>query len=340
MSKTSINKFYVISPPEESHSFALQNLGSTKGGGILMSFRGGNSSKDIYAEPTPITSDDYDEEFTKKIFSVKPVYQIPVFLDYHFDGYLEQSGDFTTFLHHIKYVILPKFKNSSEITELISTWFTQKNNMLISEHLQQKNTLLTYAYEAACKEYPSTPLSVRIDVEGMSEALSYDIATVKRIVNELVADNYATSALGMKFFMITQSGVRYLQSLSSSPQSDSSNININIGDNSVLQFQHGTANSSQKLSIKEISNEDVKNLVQSVIAHLDTLEAHLSKELFESLQADTAYLNRTLQKSNADKTVLQTITKDIFDIIKSVPGNVIANMISAGLPNSLASFLT
>lgn len=108
---------------------------------------------------------------------------------------------------------------------------------MLHQQLEEKNKYLKVAYEEAYKYAPDSPLSVNINPRALGKHIGFDEATTSRIVRELVADGYAESSLGMGNLMITMGGLNYLRKIET-PSNDNSIINLNIGNNSNVQFQH------------------------------------------------------------------------------------------------------
>jgi hypothetical protein len=161
----------------------------------------------------------------------------------------------------------------------------------------------------------------------VGEAIGLDKATVTRIMNELVGDNYIDSGLGMKMLLIRNEGLKYLRKFETETNPPSS-INISVGDNSNFQFQNNSPNSKQIIHLKEQRNEDLLKLIQEINVGLDILKKHLCPNEIDNLKTETNYLESSLNKQVTDKSLLKTVTNNIFDILKAVPSNVIANIIT------------
>ncbi|MGQ0829330.1 MAG: hypothetical protein ACT4ON_13160 [Bacteroidota bacterium] len=105
-------------------------------------------------------------------------------------------------------------------------------------------------------------------------------------------------------------------------------INIAVGNNSNFQFQISTKDSVQTIDINGTSNEDLLRLVQKIKTGIDTLQEYLHPSDIETLKFETNYLENHLKKSTPDTSLLKAVTKNIWDILKAVPSNVIANLIT------------
>jgi hypothetical protein len=109
-----LHEFYVISEENEEpkNNFIIRHLGNEVSRAAFgKSVHNGFGFKTItdFASPTPITDNDYNEEFCYKLLSINPPYEIDKFLDYHFKNYIKsKQADKLKFCNHIKYVILPK----------------------------------------------------------------------------------------------------------------------------------------------------------------------------------------------------------------------------------------
>lgn len=115
---------------------------------------------------------------------------------------------------------------------------------MILKQLEEKNEFLKRAYDVAYEYAPSSPLSVNINPVEFGKSIGHDKEATKRIMNELVADGFVTSSLGMGMLIVTKKGLDYLRSLEIDTLSPPV-INFSVGDNSNVQFQHGTVNSNQ-----------------------------------------------------------------------------------------------
>lgn len=116
--------------------------------------------------------------------------------------------------------------------------------MTIKRQLQEKNEFLKKAYELAYEYSPANPLSVNINPRAFGESIGFNQIDTERIMNELVSDGYINSSLGMGMLIVSEEGLRFLQQLEGDKQA---NININVGNNSTVQFQQGTINSKQTI---------------------------------------------------------------------------------------------
>ncbi|MCD5969477.1 hypothetical protein, partial [Riemerella anatipestifer] len=52
----------------------------------------------------------------------------------------------------------------------------------------------------------------------------------------------------------------------------------------------------------------------------------------EDLGVEIQYLDKNLNRQNPKKELVKNIVSNIFDILKSVPANIIANIITAHIP--------
>lgn len=200
---------------------------------------------------------------------------------------------------------------------------------MLQKQLEERNKFLRQAYTVANDYYPEDPMSVNINPIELGNSLGYSESTTKRIMNELVAENYVSSTLGMKSLLVTKYGLKYLREMDID-KNNIPKINLTVGNNSHVQFQQGNTGSSQTMKIE--SNEELSRFVFEVRNNLDEIKQYLSQEQVDALVNDVNYLESNLNRATPNKTVLQTIKSNIWDILKSVPANVIANIITNQLP--------
>jgi hypothetical protein len=198
---------------------------------------------------------------------------------------------------------------------------------MLQKQLQENITFLKKAYEVPFDYSPSSPLSVNMNPIEVGKTIGFDKVTVTRIMTELVQSRYVDSGLGMGMLLIRREGLNYLREMESE-MNTSPSINIVLGDNSNFQFQSNSPNSNQVLQLKEQSTEDLFKLVQEIKEGLNILQKYLSPAEIEDLKTETSYLENTLKKQSPDKSLLKTVTNNVLDILKAVPSNVIANMIT------------
>jgi len=119
-----MNSFYVIAEEgKEPNEFDIPYFGGTVGQNQA-SFVGGSIG--IKRVDKPASTRDYDVKFRAFMYSIKPVYKVPQFLDYHLEKY---QGDPNEFIYQIKYVILPQVErgNRSSYSKMIQDWLDTKN---------------------------------------------------------------------------------------------------------------------------------------------------------------------------------------------------------------------
>jgi hypothetical protein len=125
--------------------------------------------------------------------------------------------------------------------------------MVIIEQLQEKNEFLKKAYEVANNHNPASPLSVDINPIVFGKSIGFDEDTSTRIMIELVNDGFVNGGLDM--CIVTREGLDYLRKLEFQNEKTPS-INFKVGDNSTVQFQHGTTNSNQ-INMKQSEKLDI-----------------------------------------------------------------------------------
>jgi len=273
---------------------------------------------------------DYDEACFNAIMTLDPVYRIPDFLDHHFNFYNKKNrGEKELFLKHIQYVIVPMLKmlDRNEYVELTVNWINKQKTMLLQQQLKEKNEFLKKAYEVAVEYSAGSPLSVSINPGELGASIGFEESTVRRIMNELVQEEYVTSGLGMRMLMVTQEGLNYLRRLEYGTPTMPP-INVTVGDNSNFQFQNGTVHSSQAIDIRESSIEDFNKTLEDVRNGLAQFAEYLTREELKDLQAETDYLENNLQRTTPNRSKLKAIKDNIMEILKAVPANIIANAIT------------
>lgn len=114
-----------------------------------------------------------------------------------------------------------------------------------------------------------------------------------------------------------------------SPQQSS--VSVNVGNNSIVQLQQNTQGSTQKVDASK-DLEQFRALLTQIDNHLADILSSLSVEQQDNLLADKQYLEVQLKKKSPDTGLMKQVSKNIVDIIKSVPGNWIANIISSHIP--------
>ncbi len=81
---------------------------------------------------TTITSEDYDQQFVRKLVRWKPIYNLAQVIDHHYEYYLGNNvHPQDDFLNHMRYVILPILKkkpNSEVCVQLFEKWLDEKEN--------------------------------------------------------------------------------------------------------------------------------------------------------------------------------------------------------------------
>jgi len=126
--------FYSISKEGviPSNKYQLRNLGSqitsfitvSRKRGYMGEYKG-NSSKEYFRA---VTENDYDKLFASEIKRMTPPYDIPQFLEYHYDYYKLNSKE-DRFFDHIECVILPILetqKDHSVSKKLVWKWLNSK----------------------------------------------------------------------------------------------------------------------------------------------------------------------------------------------------------------------
>lgn len=330
-----VNSFYsTYCNGSDHHEYDLLKLRETTFRGFSMGFSDGNGRRSGGESINTATkAEDYDDIFFKEIVKLKPVYKVQDFLDYHFEKYkLKLDADTGLFLKHIRYVIYPRIERGKrkELAELVMDWTTKNNAMLLNKHLKERADFLSKAYELALKNDAEYPLFSDIDPYEVGLSLSLSVPTVNRIISELVQEGFLHTDMGMQSFNITQKGLKHLNMVEvANTASPEPSIHVTVGDNSQFQFQNGTVNSQQNINIRDNEIEDYKKLAAEIRYGFDEIKAYLTAAEAEDLEAEIAYMENNLQRESPNKNILKTIGQNVMEIVKAVPGNVIANIISS-----------
>jgi hypothetical protein len=177
---------------------------------------------------------------------------------------------------------------------------------------------------------PSGPLSVTTKPFEFGEHNGFDWDTTKRILSELVNEGYLTSTLGMGQIMITAEGINYLRQIEGLNQA-AAPIHINAGNYSNIQVQQNTVDSTQQIDISS-DPEKLTQFITEIRNGMEELKKYLSEDDADHLALETNYLESNLKRKSPDQSLLKSVTKNIGDILKSVPANVIANVLTTFIP--------
>ena len=130
-----MNTFYTISKEvQEVHEFEITHLGDVIGHNQVYNANGSIRIEKVYKPAKPA---EYDMMFRKVMYSLNPIFKVPLFLDYHFERY---SGKSEEFISQIKYVILPLVDrgNRKSYAKIIQDWLDSKN-----PKIEEKNYMIT-----------------------------------------------------------------------------------------------------------------------------------------------------------------------------------------------------
>lgn len=123
-----MKNFYAIAEEgNEPHEFEIKFFGDKIKHNRITN--GGLGAIGIESFLKPATDAEYDMKFREAMYSIKPIYKVPHFLDYQLSRY---EGDQTEFLAQIRYVILPRSKNGKPAhAEIIEKWLDSKEEKKI-----------------------------------------------------------------------------------------------------------------------------------------------------------------------------------------------------------------
>lgn len=287
---------------------------------------GGSNVKQYGGGDKKTTQLDYDDSFCRLLYQLSPVYLVDECLNYHYSNY-QTNRNGQIFLNHMKYVIKPKVLNP-QIAEIFEEWLKKKNVLNMKKQLQEKNQYLERAYEAACEYYPNNPTSVFHDPILIGNEIGFDEITIERVVNELIEEGYLRGDIGLTVIAITRSGVEYLRTISESTKTEPLGIHFNVGNNSNVQFQQGTNNSSQTLSIDGQDEQSILQAMSELKVNINELRNYLSEDDVETILNDSSYIIDNFTRKNVNRSIFDSMLNGIKDVLKAVPSSVIANIIT------------
>lgn len=119
-----MNTFYAISEKgKEANEFEIPYFGDVMSQNQINPTGGSIQINKVFKTAT---DREYDIKFRKVMYSLKPIYKVPLFLDYHLERYL---GNPTEFLSQINYTILPLVDRGSRksYAKIIQDWLNVKN---------------------------------------------------------------------------------------------------------------------------------------------------------------------------------------------------------------------
>jgi|GEM_PF-6344925 len=128
-----MNRFYAIAQEgEEAHEFEIPFFGDVIAHNQIYS--AGGRSIGIEKVYKPATSAEYDMKFRSAMYSLKPIFKVPLFLDYQLNRY---EGNSEEFLSQIRYVILPLVDRGTRknYADIIRDWLDSKNPKSESKNL-------------------------------------------------------------------------------------------------------------------------------------------------------------------------------------------------------------
>jgi hypothetical protein len=137
-----MNTFFDISNEEDLQegAMALKNLGASQSR-ITAGRRGsefwGTPGRPSTIWEEPVTADDYDEQFVRKLYRWKPVYHVDRLLQHHLDHYLANvTTDDKDFFLHMRFVILHRLKkkpNSEAHVQLFEKWLHEQEQTVTAK---------------------------------------------------------------------------------------------------------------------------------------------------------------------------------------------------------------
>lgn len=117
-----MKNFYAIAEEGiEPHEFEIKFFGDKTKHKVVSTANGHIDLKEVYKTATDA---DYDSQFRAAMYQIKPIFKVPLFLDYQL---LRYEGNQSEFLAQIRYIILPRTKNGKPAhAEIIENWLKSK----------------------------------------------------------------------------------------------------------------------------------------------------------------------------------------------------------------------
>lgn len=330
----SINKFYSTYTGESANEYDILELPDEMERGFAFGIY--YSGMPNYGGETVVsktTENDYDMAFRDKATKMEPVYKVEDLLTYHFDRFQERRGDVSLFLKHMRYVIAPLLDGfyKAQVLELILKWLDKKDTMITKKHFDEKVEFLKKLYADLSRGTPSHIFSSHVDPREYGESIGFDRGTTDRIINDLIADRLVTVTAGFRKLLLKPEARMFLEEIEMNQQRAQTGISVTVGNNSSVQFQQGNVNSNQRIYIEQQSNSDLKELVVEVRQGMDSFAEHLNNKKIEELKDEVDYLEKQLNKDEPNETMINTLVGSVWGILKAVPANVVASVISGGL---------
>ncbi|MBD3581566.1 hypothetical protein [Flavobacterium selenitireducens] len=118
-----MKQFYSIAEEGKvAHEFDIPFFGDVISHNVVQNH--GAGILDFAKVERPASDAEYDMKFRSTMYLIKPIYKVPLFLEYHLSKY---AGDKSGFLYQIRYVILPKTKLGKKAhAEIIERWLDMK----------------------------------------------------------------------------------------------------------------------------------------------------------------------------------------------------------------------
>ena len=200
-----MNPFFNISTDKNLPSTALQltNLGERR---IYASM--GKRSRDGWGQSsiqvndiyTAVVPEDYDKQFIYKLQKWKPIYELGLVVEHHYNHYLTQHVQgHDEFIKQMRYVILPMLKkqrNAEVCTELFEQWLDQKTPKTQAKpHTVNNNTINVGSVNAPSQFQQNSDHSVqtqhdhyqKVGIKEAFELIKRDIQNV----NEQIRKDFA-----------------------------------------------------------------------------------------------------------------------------------------------------
>ena len=76
-----------------------------------------------------------------------------------------------------------------------------------------------------------------------------------------------------------------------------------------------------------------KKILSGIRNGIEEFKKYLTPDKIEELNGEVNYLENNVKRKTPNKSIIGTVTENIWDILKAVPSNVIANIITNYIQN-------
>lgn len=169
-----MKKYYAISEDGvEPHEFEIEFFGD-KIELNVPSYAHGHIGVNKVTKPAK--DEDYDMQFRLKMYKIKPIHKVPLFLDYQLSRF---EGNRSEFLDQIRYVILPRTNSGKPVhAEIIEKWLESK---------EEKSNVGTFSISTGDI---NAPFQIQQNSQNSSQIqkISYNSSDIKELFSILKDD--------------------------------------------------------------------------------------------------------------------------------------------------------